>query len=135
MDSASPIIPPNPPQKYRILVISADPEVCAAAKAAWDPSDEVLCVSDGQSGVTLFQQQTPGLVILDDTLPGEDVLKRFETLRTSNPDLPIIVVCSYPTVQTALRLMHETVRQRTSVQRDTQNRRSEDYGGEASSQL
>jgi two-component system, NtrC family, response regulator AtoC len=107
MDFASPISsPPNPPPKYRVLVISADPEVCAAAKAAWNPSDEVFCVSDGKSGMTLFQQQTPGLVILDDTLPGENVLKRFETLRTSNPDVLIIVVCSYPTVTTALALMH-----------------------------
>jgi two-component system, NtrC family, response regulator AtoC len=93
------------PLKYRVLVITADPEVCAAVKTAPTPSCEVSCVPDGQSGVTLFQQQTPDLVILDDALLGKNCLTVLEELRFGNSEVPVIVITTTISILAAVKFI------------------------------
>ena len=58
--------------KKRVLLVDDEPGIRATLKAVLEPIYEVSCASDARTGVDLFRQDAPNLVILDVMLPGTD---------------------------------------------------------------
>ena len=74
----------------RILLIEDDRRVRrATALALVDEGYEVLEAEDGESGVNVFVDKRPDLVVLDVMLPGRDGFEIAREIRRSS-DLPII---------------------------------------------
>ena len=51
--------------------------------------------STSEEGVSLVQQMEPNVVLLDVRMPDVDGLATLETLRTENPDLPVVMLSTY----------------------------------------
>jgi|SRR5262249_14666297 len=82
-------------ERKRILWVDSDPVMCAYAKAILEPTYEVLLGWDGQSGLTLFRQRLPHLVVLNVVLSDMEWLDCSEKMVSSNPRVPIILTGRY----------------------------------------
>src|SRR5205823_13376312 len=64
---------------------------------------EVLSANDGDEALALLDTDLPDAVLLDVRLPRLGGLEALEQIRDRHPDLPVIVMTAYGTVETAIR--------------------------------
>ncbi len=91
--------------KKRILLVDDEPSVRTALKLILEPTYEVRCAADGQTGLDQFKQDSPNLVLLDVILPDMDGLTLLQTMHTENPGIPVIMLTATKTVKTAVDAM------------------------------
>ncbi len=91
--------------KKRVLLVDDEPGIRATLKAVLEPIYEVTCASDARSGLDLFRQEAPNLVILDVVLPGTDGLTVLQTIRSEDQSIPVIMLTGTKTVKTAVDAM------------------------------
>jgi two-component system, NarL family, invasion response regulator UvrY len=60
------------------------------------PYAEMVAVSSGEEGLALLGQQSFDLVLLDLRLPGCGGIDVLKELRSSKPNLPVIIISSLP---------------------------------------
>ena len=84
----------------RIFIVEDDPEIRELESYALESSGfETACFSDGESFFAALGQETPGLVLLDIMLPGEDGLSILKKLRSDprTQAVPVIMVTAKTT--------------------------------------
>jgi DNA-binding NtrC family response regulator len=87
----------------RILVIDDEPGICRALERFFrEGGHEVRTSSRAETGLTLAEAFEPDLVLLDVRLPGMNGLDALARLRRMDPDLPVVVVTAYGTMETAV---------------------------------
>ena len=59
----------------------------------------------GKEGLRLFRSMYPDLVLLDLRLPDEDGMELLKTFRSEDPDVPIVVITAYGSVDEAVQAM------------------------------
>jgi len=91
--------------KKRVLLVDDEPGIRATLKAVLEPTYEVTCAADARSGLDLFRQEAPNLVILDVILPGTDGLSVLQTIRSEDRSMPVIMLTGTKTVKTAVDAM------------------------------
>src|SRR5207237_5601 len=64
---------------------------------------EVLSAHDAEEALSLLDSDSPDAVLLDVKLPRVGGLEALEQIRDRHPDLPVIVMTAYGTVETAIR--------------------------------
>src|SRR5205823_3287935 len=64
---------------------------------------EVLSANDGDEALALLDTDLPDAVLLDVRLPRLGGLEALEQIRDRYPNLPVIVMTAYGTVETAIR--------------------------------
>ncbi|OGG44703.1 MAG: hypothetical protein A3F84_28785 [Candidatus Handelsmanbacteria bacterium RIFCSPLOWO2_12_FULL_64_10] len=62
----------------------------------------VRTASDGSEALRLMAEETPDLVISDIQMPGMDGIAFLKAIRGQFPDLPVILMTGYATVETAV---------------------------------
>jgi DNA-binding NtrC family response regulator len=63
---------------------------------------------DGKTALTAFRQETPDLVLLDMKLPDTDglaILRAIQKETAGGPEVPVIIITAYSTVDTAVEAM------------------------------
>lgn len=94
----------SPPIK--ILLIDDDEQIQFALKTLFSYQDwDTFVASDAQHGLALYQKHHPDLVIIDYHLPRISGAKVTETIRDSNPLIPLLILTSDDSQQVADRLM------------------------------
>lgn len=63
---------------------------------------EVFSAEDGETGLTIFYNELPEIVITDLRLPKKNGLEILETIIKTNPSTKIILITAYSTVETAV---------------------------------
>lgn len=63
---------------------------------------ECQCVSDASMASEVLQHQGFDVLIADIRMPGNPELEWIKSVRQDRPDLPVIIVTGYPTLQTAI---------------------------------
>ena len=91
--------------KKRVLLVDDEPGIRATLKAVLEPIYEVSCAPDARTGLDLFRQDAPNLVILDVMLPGTDGLEVLQTIRSEGQSIPVIMLTGTKTVKTAVDAM------------------------------
>jgi len=91
--------------KKRVLLVDDEPGIRATLKAVLEPTYEVTCAADARSGLDLFRQEAPNLVILDVILPGTDGLAVLQTIRSEDQSMPVIMLTGTKTIKTAVDAM------------------------------
>jgi DNA-binding NtrC family response regulator len=61
--------------------------------------------STGKEGLRLFRSTYPDLILLDLRLPDEDGMDLLQTFRSEDPDVPIVVITAYGSVDEAVQAM------------------------------
>ncbi len=91
-----------------VLVVEDDPSLREALMETLHMADiKALAAEDGEQALRILEQTQVGLVVSDvqmQPLDGFELLRRVKTLR---PELPVILMTAYGTVQKAVQAMRE----------------------------
>lgn len=68
---------------------------------------EVASASDGQEGLSLFSPGNFDLVITDFKMPGISGIEVLRQIRSLDPDVPVLVITAFGTMETAVEAMRE----------------------------
>ncbi len=92
----------------RILVVDDDADIAMVLSDRLQAmGHEVQTATEGQAALTLLEEDSPALLLLDLEMPkmsGMDVLKR---VRKEWPDLPVIIMTAFGTIARAVEAMKE----------------------------
>jgi two-component system, NtrC family, response regulator HydG len=87
----------------RILIVDDERNVHYSFRRALEGTFEVLSAHDAEEALSLLESDSPDAVLLDVKLPRVGGLEALEQIRDRYPDLPVIVMTAYGTVETAIR--------------------------------
>jgi DNA-binding NtrC family response regulator len=93
--------------KTRILVVDDEPgmlEVCADTLQKL-PDTEVLLESNGARAAERLAGESVELLITDIRMPGLSGVELLRSARQQDPNLPVLMLTAYPTVETAVESM------------------------------
>ncbi len=92
--------------KQNILVVE-DEDIMRDALSAWlkDDGFPVTATDNGAQALQILEGQHYDLMIVDLKMPGMDGLTVLREARKKNPDLHVIIITAYPTIQTAVEAM------------------------------
>ncbi len=92
--------------KSRILVVD-DEAIMRSSLSDWLKEDgyDVLAVGDGYTAIDQIKKENWDLAVVDLKMPKIDGLEVLKRLHKINPDLPVIIVTAYATVDTAVMAM------------------------------
>lgn len=90
----------------KILIIDDEEIIHSSIKKVLRRIDcDVVSVLNGNDGLELMAKESFDLVLQDLILPGEDGLELLKKIKEKKPDLPVIVISGYGTVQSAVKAM------------------------------
>ncbi|MDH3748013.1 MAG: sigma-54 dependent transcriptional regulator [Gammaproteobacteria bacterium] len=90
----------------RVLVADDERSICEAFSTLLsDEGHEAVVASSGPEAVSLVRDQAPAVAFLDVRMPGGDGITALEAIREIAPDLPVIVMTAFGTLDTAKRAM------------------------------
>src|SRR3990172_5856550 len=90
----------------RILVVDDEESVRWALRKALERANyRVDLAADGPSGLQAAEEPGVDLALLDVRLPGRDGLDVLREIRKRRPDLPVIMMTAYGTLQVAVEAM------------------------------
>jgi two-component system nitrogen regulation response regulator GlnG len=90
----------------RILVVDDEESVRWALRKAMEQAGYgVDLAADGLAGLAAAADAAVDLVLLDVRLPGQDGLELLREIRKRRPDLPVIMMTAYGTLQVAVEAM------------------------------
>lgn len=70
---------------------------------------EITVAENGQSALSLINEESFDTVILDIKMPDMDGLQLTEEIRSHHGDLPIILITGYPSVESAIEALRRKV--------------------------
>jgi DNA-binding NtrC family response regulator len=86
-----------------LLVIDDEPTVLEAVKTIGERSGfEVVCRSDGDTGVDASRTYRPDLVMVDLRMPGVDGLQVLRAIHQADPRCQMVLMTGYASVETAV---------------------------------
>jgi len=90
----------------KILIADDEHGICQAFTRMLElEGHEALIASNGKQALALVREAGPDAVFLDVQMPGMDGLEALRQIRAEQPEIPIIVMTAYGTVQTAMEAM------------------------------
>lgn len=94
--------------KRRILVVDDDDVIREGLKRIFAGEGyEVSTFSAGQAAIASLQQERFDLVVTDLKMPGMNGIEVMKGIRVLQPEIPIIIITGYATVETAVEAMKE----------------------------
>ena len=93
-------------ENVKILIVD-DEEAVRDSLSGWFTEDgyAVDTAVDAEEAMAKLQQQPYELVLLDIKLPGMDGMELQQRIKERNPDLPVIMITAYATVETAVQAL------------------------------
>jgi DNA-binding NtrC family response regulator len=88
---------------HRLLIVDDERNVHYSFRRALEGTFEVLSAHDGEEALAALENDAPDVVLLDVKLPRLGGLETLEQIRDRYPNLPVIVMTAYGTVETAIR--------------------------------
>ncbi|MCM2312765.1 MAG: sigma-54 dependent transcriptional regulator, partial [Steroidobacteraceae bacterium] len=86
----------------RILIADDEPSICEAFVALLAAEGhEALTAANGRDAVRLAQSERPDAIFLDVRMPGLDGLEALQQIKAARPDVPVVVMTAYGTLDTA----------------------------------
>lgn len=94
-------------KKFRVLVVD-DERILRDSLKAWLDDEEGFAVDTAESGpdaLDKLAKQAYGLMLLDIKMPEMDGVEVLKKAREIRPDLPVVMMTAYATVETAVEAM------------------------------
>ncbi len=91
---------------YKIMVIDDEPEICNILKEFLEGLGyQVLTANSGPEGLKLISQNVVDVLILDLNMPGMHGLDVLKKVKHTYPDISVIILTGFPTIDTAVESM------------------------------
>src|SRR5512137_2370180 len=95
-------------KKQTILLIDDDPSLRRVIEYSLVESGyAVVPAASGEEGLGLFQKGTCDAVITDITMPGMNGLEVLTKVRQADPNVPVIIITAYGTIESAVSAMKQ----------------------------
>lgn len=92
----------------KILVVDDEPSICwGLSRLAEGLGHQVEVASSAEQGLTLANDFSPDLIVLDVRLPGVDGLTAMKLFRRINDQTPIIVITAFGDLKTAVTAVEQ----------------------------
>ncbi|MCF7805214.1 MAG: sigma-54 dependent transcriptional regulator [Candidatus Marinimicrobia bacterium] len=92
--------------EMRILVIEDDETMRSGIETVLRKSGYTIeSAADGNTGSRLYRETQPELVITDLKLPGKSGMDLLQEFKASNPDVPVILISAYGTIDIAVNAL------------------------------
>ena len=79
--------------KPRILVVDGDTSSRTALRAILEPAEyEVVEATDSETGMEVYRENPPDLIVLDIVMPKRDGVKAIDQLKREFPDARVLAV-------------------------------------------
>ncbi|MCF6092775.1 sigma-54 dependent transcriptional regulator [Microaerobacter geothermalis] len=88
---------------HKVLIIDDEKNMRWILEEALKNEFEVKSVENGELGLEISQSFQPDLILLDDQLPRKNGLELLPAFLAQNPDVPIIMMTAYATVENAVK--------------------------------
>ena len=86
-----------------ILIVDDDDQLRKSFhKLLTEEGYRVVSAASGESGIDIFRQTVPDLVVLDVRLPGINGIETFRVMHAVEPKLPVIIMTAFGTTETAI---------------------------------
>lgn len=93
-------------RQTRVLTIEDDPAVRTSIRAFLEDHEfAVMDAADGITGLRLFEEQAPQLLLVDLRMRSPDGFEVLETVRKRRPDLPVVVLSGTGDIRDAVRAL------------------------------
>jgi DNA-binding NtrC family response regulator len=90
----------------KILVADDERGICDAFSVFLnDEGHEALCASDGPAAVQIVREERPAAAFLDVRMPGGDGIDALQEIRAIAPQMPVVIMTAFGTLDTARRAM------------------------------
>ena len=87
-----------------VLIVDDEPGICwGLQQMLQDEGHSVDVASSAEDAFDLIRSHRPDAVFLDVHLPGVDGLDAMESLKESDPDLPVVIMTAHGDLETAVR--------------------------------
>jgi len=94
--------------KARILFIDDERPMRDMFERLFQDSDyEILLARNGTEGLEMFSKEKMHLVITDYSMPGLNGMDVLREVRARNPNVPVILITAYATIETAVEAIKE----------------------------
>jgi len=87
-----------------ILIVDDEESICQSLSGILvDEGHEVIAVTSGEEALRVVEEEPPGLVLLDIWLPGIDGIEVLKAIKTSHPQVQVLMMSGHGTIETAVR--------------------------------
>ncbi|BEQ17059.1 sigma-54-dependent transcriptional regulator [Desulfoferula mesophila] len=88
----------------QVLIVDDEPSIRSSLGGILsDEGYEISEAPDGESALSLLEQEVPDIMLLDVWLPGIDGLSVLERVKKRLPELPVVMISGHGTVETAVK--------------------------------
>ena len=89
--------------RIRVLVVDDEPSVLLETSASLKRHYEVLTASRAEDAEKMLADQRVDLVLTDLRLPGKDGIALLESVKSTHPDIPVVLMSGHGTIEEALK--------------------------------
>lgn len=87
-----------------VMIVDDEQDICESlAGILEDEGFHSICAADGETALTMQQQERPDLVLLDIWLPTIDGLEVLKRIKQHDPDQLVIMMSGHGTIETAVQ--------------------------------
>ncbi len=92
--------------RHQILIVDDDPAVCdSLSDLLLGKGYDVVVVTDPVSALSTINPKTTALALVDLRMPGIGGIELLQSIKSRLPDLPVVIITGFATVDTAVAAM------------------------------
>lgn len=89
-----------------ILIVDDDPKICFAFQKTFQSQKyETITAAGGEEAIKILGESNPSLIFMDIMMPDGDGLEILKKIKNSKPDIPVVMITGFGTMQTAIQAM------------------------------
>ena len=97
----------GPAASYRVLIVDDEDVVCMVLREALQEEFSLAVVDDAEKAIPYLVQAPPHVLVVDKNLPGISGLELLRQAKSLHPDLEVIVITGYASLESSLEAMRQ----------------------------
>ena len=90
---------------FRLFIVDDEESIRDAAQLFFGSDHEVETFASAESALCAMASRAPDLVLLDIGLPGMSGIEALKAIRSTDPDLPVIMITAFEDIETVVAAM------------------------------